>query len=142
MATLLCLPLNARTPIWDPNKLEDVHFHSARKLPRGVVSGKLIVKEKNRPGLGGRRIHLCNGARRNSPSTTTSGGSVTELDDNLRKLLQTVLWIAEGVYVVWLFLLPYAPVRPLSMELYFYSQYLLSDYIRLSIICKFFKIII
>lgn len=38
------------------------------------------------------------------------GGSMSELNDDVRKLLQVVLWIAEAVYIVWLFLLPYAPV--------------------------------
>ncbi|XP_021910482.1 LOW QUALITY PROTEIN: uncharacterized protein LOC110824215 [Carica papaya] len=33
-------------------------------------------------------------------------------DDNLRRLLQYVLWTAEAVYILWLFLLPYAPGDP------------------------------
>lgn len=33
-------------------------------------------------------------------------------DDNLRRVLQTALWGAEGVYILWLFLLPYAPGDP------------------------------
>ncbi|KAL0430111.1 UNVERIFIED_CONTAM: hypothetical protein Sradi_0637100 [Sesamum radiatum] len=43
-------------------------------------------------------------------ATSGGGGSVSELDDNVRKLLQALLWIAEGVYIIWLFLLPYAPM--------------------------------
>ncbi|KAL0424771.1 UNVERIFIED_CONTAM: hypothetical protein Sradi_1011900 [Sesamum radiatum] len=43
-------------------------------------------------------------------ATSGGGGSVSELDDNVRKLLQALLWIAEGVYIIWLFLLPYAPI--------------------------------
>ncbi|KAL8196373.1 hypothetical protein R6Q57_024668 [Mikania cordata] len=38
--------------------------------------------------------------------------SDSELDDNTRKILQSVLWAAEGVYIIWLFLLPYAPGDP------------------------------
>ncbi|GKE74579.1 hypothetical protein Tco_1536620, partial [Tanacetum coccineum] len=40
--------------------------------------------------------------------TSTTADDVS-LDDNLRKALQFLLWTAEGVYIVWLFLLPYAP---------------------------------
>ncbi|PIN05946.1 hypothetical protein CDL12_21493 [Handroanthus impetiginosus] len=48
-----------------------------------------------------------------TPKATRGGGnSVSELDDNVRKLLQAILWIAEGVYIIWLFLLPYAPGDP------------------------------
>lgn len=43
-------------------------------------------------------------------ATGGGGSSVSELDDNVRKILQAVLWVAEAVYVFWLFLLPYAPV--------------------------------
>lgn len=56
------------------------------------------------------------GSRRKFISSTTAaasgggGGSISESDDDLRKLLQVFLWIAEGVYIIWLFLLPYAPV--------------------------------
>ncbi|KAH0756843.1 hypothetical protein KY290_020336 [Solanum tuberosum] len=53
--------------------------------------------------------------------TTRAGGgggggggvdSIIERDDKLRKLTQAILWTAEGVYVLWLFLLPYAPGDP------------------------------
>ncbi|KAG6391702.1 hypothetical protein SASPL_149460 [Salvia splendens] len=61
-----------------------------------------------------RRLRL----NRNFISSTTAaaggggGGSVSELNDGARKLLQVILWIAEAVYIVWLFLLPYAPGDP------------------------------
>ncbi|CAA2974046.1 hypothetical protein CDL12_21493 [Olea europaea subsp. europaea] len=45
-------------------------------------------------------------------ATGGGGSSVSELDDNVRKILQAVLWVAEAVYVFWLFLLPYAPGDP------------------------------
>lgn len=35
---------------------------------------------------------------------------VVEGDDGMRRLLQILLWGAEGIYIFWLFLLPYAPV--------------------------------
>ncbi|CAA0827614.1 Unknown protein [Striga hermonthica] len=45
-------------------------------------------------------------------ASSGSEGSVSELDDNVRKLVQALLWTAEGIYIVWLFLLPYAPGDP------------------------------
>ncbi|KAI7727494.1 hypothetical protein M8C21_001510 [Ambrosia artemisiifolia] len=55
-------------------------------------------------------LSVCSASRRSS--TTTTDGSVSELDDNTRKVLQFALWAAEGVYIIWLFLLPYAPGDP------------------------------
>ncbi|CAI9276092.1 unnamed protein product [Lactuca saligna] len=55
---------------------------------------------------------VCAASRRNSSSSTTTDLSVPELDDNTRKVLQFVLWATEGVYIIWLFLLPYAPGDP------------------------------
>lgn len=63
------------------------------------------------------RLHL----HQKSISSTTAaasrgggsgGGSLTELNEDVRKLLQVFLWIAEAVYIIWLFLLPYAPGDP------------------------------
>lgn len=117
-ATLLCIPLNARTSLTLHNKLKDAPFRNAKKLS-AVISDEGVVKDKNKLGLNCRRFYLCNGVRRNSNSISTSkegGDSGRELDDNFRKFIQTVLWIAETVYVLWLFLLPYAPVRSQSMK--------------------------
>src|SRR6185312_11307579 len=42
-------------------------------------------------------------------------GEVTAEDgDGTRSLLQAALWGAEAAYILWLFLLPYAPVRTVS----------------------------
>ncbi|XP_057962607.1 uncharacterized protein LOC131154104 isoform X3 [Malania oleifera] len=54
-------------------------------------------------------------ARRKPTTASTSSDSISnskeDADDNfVRRALRTVLWIAEGVYVLWLFLLPYAPM--------------------------------
>ncbi|KAE9451038.1 hypothetical protein C3L33_17065, partial [Rhododendron williamsianum] len=51
----------------------------------------------------------CGAGRRNSPATAAA-----EKGDghNVRRVLQSVLWVAEGVYIFWLFLLPYAPGDP------------------------------
>ncbi|XP_009778618.1 uncharacterized protein LOC107801346 isoform X1 [Nicotiana tabacum] len=65
------------------------------------------------------RLCLCNRARRKTLFTTGAGGgggggmdSILERDEKIRKLTQAILWTAEGVYVLWLFLLPYAPGDP------------------------------
>nr|XP_043607206.1 uncharacterized protein LOC122579158 [Erigeron canadensis] len=53
---------------------------------------------------------ICSASRRRN--STSSDVSVAELDHNVRKALQYSLWTAEGVYIIWLFLLPYAPGDP------------------------------
>ncbi|CAL0315319.1 unnamed protein product [Lupinus luteus] len=49
----------------------------------------------------------CAGRRKPTALTTTSSA-----DDNFRTVLRIALWVAEGVYILWLFLLPYAPGDP------------------------------
>ncbi|CAN6727664.1 unnamed protein product [Malus baccata var. baccata] len=46
-------------------------------------------------------------ADRRKPTT-----SVQQENDGSERLLQIALWLAEGVYILWLFLLPYAPGDP------------------------------
>ncbi|WJX57817.1 hypothetical protein P8452_43339 [Trifolium repens] len=58
-----------------------------------------------------RRTHLCSAGRR-KPTDIAKSSSVKEEDDNLRRILQIGLWGAEVVYILWLFLLPYAPGDP------------------------------
>jgi hypothetical protein len=48
------------------------------------------------------------------PNTNTIS-SAEEGDDNARKVVQIILWVVEGVYILWLFLLPYAPVSKLLL---------------------------
>lgn len=43
---------------------------------------------------------------RRKPETAT----VEVEDDSLRRIVRYLLWTAEAVYILWLFLLPYAPV--------------------------------
>ncbi|XP_065880486.1 uncharacterized protein [Euphorbia lathyris] len=52
---------------------------------------------------------VCHAARR---KPTFSNAAVSSEGDTVRKVLQTVLWGFEGVYILWLFLLPYAPGDP------------------------------
>lgn len=58
------------------------------------------------------RTLACHAARRKTNAVATS--STEDGDGNLRRVLQVLLWVAVGVYILWLFLLPYAPVTALS----------------------------
>lgn len=60
--------------------------------------------------------HLCFATRR---KPTFSSGEEEQSDDNLKRVVQIALWVAEGVYILWLFLLPYAPVCTLFIFLLF-----------------------
>lgn len=57
---------------------------------------------------------LCHATRRKPPTVpnTKTISSAEEGDDNARKVVQIILWVVEGVYILWLFLLPYAPGDP------------------------------
>ncbi|KAF6147144.1 hypothetical protein GIB67_036863 [Kingdonia uniflora] len=59
-------------------------------------------------GVFGRQRRRCNAVQK--LKTTTS--SVKREDDDKKKIVQLVLWVTEGVYIVWLFVLPYAPGDP------------------------------
>ncbi|KAM7464359.1 hypothetical protein LguiA_032480 [Lonicera macranthoides] len=50
--------------------------------------------------------------RRKSSGCATTETPISEEDGNVRRFLQLILWAAEGVYILWLFLLPYAPGDP------------------------------
>ncbi|GMJ04738.1 hypothetical protein like AT3G25805 [Hibiscus trionum] len=51
---------------------------------------------------------VCRASRRKS----TALSSTSEGSHRLRRVLQLALWTAEAVYILWLFLLPYAPGDP------------------------------
>lgn len=82
------------------------YFFSSTNL---VSSAKPLVSNS-------RRTHLCSAGRR-EPTELATPSSNKEEDDNLRRVLQIGLWGAEVVYVLWLFLLPYAPVGTLFVLL-------------------------
>ncbi|XP_073221285.1 uncharacterized protein [Cicer arietinum] len=65
-----------------------------------------------KPLVSNSRTHLCFAGRRR-PTVSVTPSSLKENDGNLRRVLQIGLWVAEVVYVLWLFLLPYAPGDPL-----------------------------
>nr|GLL43438.1 uncharacterized protein LOC109216665 isoform X2 [Ipomoea trifida] len=79
------------------------------KLPHGSIKFRRDKFVKFR-GLNWKRGKVLLAAK----SGGGGDGSTLENHDNAqrRRLIQTILWIAEGVYVLWLFLLPYAPGDP------------------------------
>ena len=68
------------------------------------LSAKSLISEEKYV-----RTFVCRFARR-KPSVVATTSEAEEGDENLRRLLRILLWVAEGVYILWLFLLPYAPV--------------------------------
>lgn len=57
-----------------------------------------------------RNCSLTRPAARRKPTFVDSTDFSNDGDSNVRRLLQVLLWGAEAVYILWLFLLPYAPV--------------------------------
>ncbi|KAI9169762.1 hypothetical protein LWI28_017307 [Acer negundo] len=57
-----------------------------------------------------RRTVVCHVSRR-KPTTTTTVDTDTG-SDSMRRVVQFLLWTAEAVYILWLFILPYAPGDP------------------------------
>ncbi|CDP00599.1 unnamed protein product [Coffea canephora] len=120
--TFLCKPFNSRPTSWAPSSVNHVAAANTKKRQSDTNFDKFKTKEIKgwfKFGITSTGLYLSSGARRrrnSTPITTTAGvggdSSVTEFDDNIRKLLQAVLWVAEGVYILWLFLLPYAPGDP------------------------------
>ncbi|GMP58828.1 hypothetical protein CsSME_00022352 [Camellia sinensis var. sinensis] len=90
--------------------LATLHFNSKPPRRRRVVAFSPRTWPFERIVL--RTGLVCGGARRNSP-TTASAQPLPEGDGdgNLRRVLQFSLWVAEGIYILWLFLLPYAPSK-------------------------------
>ncbi|XP_014519313.1 uncharacterized protein LOC106776385 [Vigna radiata var. radiata] len=77
-----------------------LHLHHADNSTR--CFSPAVIKAKR--GVSG--TQLCFSARRKSLLSSEEG------EDDLRRVLQITLWVAEGVYILWLFLLPYAPGDP------------------------------
>ena len=99
------------------------HSHSqivakpARRSRRSLNTTPLIVSNEDYVV---RTSTVCHASRRKTNVTATSS---SEDDDNLRRVLQFLLWVAEGVYILYLFLLPYAPVTMLLIHFpFFFSQ--------------------
>ncbi|XP_044488564.1 uncharacterized protein LOC123213235 [Mangifera indica] len=54
---------------------------------------------------------VCHAARR-KPTVADAATASVEGNDTVRRVLQLCLWTAEAVYILWLFLLPFAPGDP------------------------------
>lgn len=86
------------------------------KPPRRHFDNATISSQSLPPVQKQRRVHLtrtvvCHAARRKPTVAADASKASAEGNDNVRRVLQIVLWAAEAVYILWLFLLPYAPVR-------------------------------
>lgn len=125
---------------------QGIMLYSYKLLPTKTFSPKLagsniqLVEQRRRPQLVGKaKGHqwiskakgfysngfVCNAARQ-KPRSTTSVSTVSKSEEEesskiVRQGLRFILWTAEAVYIVWLFLLPYAPVRTKCLSvLYLY----------------------
>lgn len=113
---MMTAALLSTTPLTRPPKLllrgrqNDLANIKTTKWPHGSTKLGFLRRDKL---LNFNRINWKRGKVLLAAKSGGSGdGSVLENEDNVqrRRLIQTILWIAEGVYVLWLFLLPYAPV--------------------------------
>nr|XP_017223688.1 PREDICTED: uncharacterized protein LOC108200121 isoform X2 [Daucus carota subsp. sativus] len=110
--TLTCTPF-PKTPKPSSHKphLSPLIKHTTHFAPLSYSSSsvafssapKLMHLEKD-------KHNCCKATRRKSISGDEGG--LDDEDGSVRRVLQFVLWAAEGVYIAWLFLLPYAPGDP------------------------------
>uniref|UniRef100_A0A175YQV2 Transmembrane protein n=1 Tax=Daucus carota subsp. sativus TaxID=79200 RepID=A0A175YQV2_DAUCS len=108
--TLTCTPF-PKTPKPSSHKphLSPLIKHTTHFAPLSYSSSsvafssapKLMHLEKD-------KHNCCKATRRKSISGDEGG--LDDEDGSVRRVLQFVLWAAEGVYIAWLFLLPYAPM--------------------------------
>ncbi|XP_027912938.1 uncharacterized protein LOC114172968 [Vigna unguiculata] len=93
-------PLPSKSSLHLPKLLNRRPLHLAVNSTR--CFSPAVIKAKR--GVSG--TQLCFSSRRKPILSSEEG------EDNLRKVLQITLWVAGGVYILWLFLLPYAPGDP------------------------------
>ncbi|CAN0906070.1 hypothetical protein LINGRAHAP2_LOCUS24017 [Linum grandiflorum] len=79
---------------------------SCRRLRSEKWMANLPLFTSQRPASSLRTLLLCHSTPRRKPTVVS-----TTSDDN-SKAVQAALWVVEGVYILWLFLLPYAPGDP------------------------------
>ncbi|KAK9276205.1 hypothetical protein L1049_005736 [Liquidambar formosana] len=91
-------------------------FREAR--PVLAFTGR-TTRSLQRKGFQGKPLKTlaCKAARRkptvsNTTTSSSSSAAASVPNGNVRRLIQFVLWLAEGIYIFWLFLLPYAPGDP------------------------------
>ena len=104
-ARLFCsrtfLPIN---PIIHSSKSPKTHLSSFSVKP--LVPSKSLKTTKCKINFKLSKI-TCYATQR---KPTAAAEEEEDLDGNLRRVLQVLLWVAEGIYILWLFLLPFAPV--------------------------------
>ncbi|BAT98915.1 hypothetical protein VIGAN_10028000 [Vigna angularis var. angularis] len=93
-------PLPRKSPLHLPKLPNRRPLHQADNSTR--CFSPVVIKAKRGVSV----TQLCFSSRRKSILSSEEG------EDNLRRVLQITLWVAEGVYILWLFLLPYAPGDP------------------------------
>ncbi|KAL7001201.1 hypothetical protein U1Q18_002354 [Sarracenia purpurea var. burkii] len=125
MATVTASPLThcnlsfSRKP-FDSKLPLSQHQLLAVRRPRIAFESKTSLAPHRRVPCKDESLYLknvlaCGAIRRKSSSAAdTSAQPLQEEDDeNVRRVLQFILWAAEGIYILWLFLLPYAPGDPI-----------------------------
>uniref|UniRef100_A0ACD5UBH1 Uncharacterized protein n=1 Tax=Avena sativa TaxID=4498 RepID=A0ACD5UBH1_AVESA len=105
-------------------------------LAPSALSCRASARPTVSPGLSSARtVPLARRAAARAPLTCTAkrgggGGEVSSSDgEGTRALLQAALWGAEAAYILWLFLLPYAPGDPV----WAISQATITDLVGLSL---------
>ncbi|KAK3033654.1 hypothetical protein RJ639_034533 [Escallonia herrerae] len=159
-ATLLCSS-TATSPLLPPtkpfNSKSPLSLRRSRVVPLSTNQRhctQLVLTSKDK-AVKVRGLPACDATRRNSAGDTTTGGASSPEhggSDNVRRGLQLVLWLAEGIYILWLFLLPYAPGDPvwaissdtvnslvgLSLNFFFLLPLMNSGYVIVSLIGLFY----
>jgi len=111
--TLLC---SFHSPLASKSSLYHLQWHIPKPVQNHnpFSSNNSLSSAKSLVFSNSRRTHLCYAGRR-KPTDLATSSSENEGDENLRRVLQIGLWGAEVVYILWLFLLPYAPVGTPSL---------------------------
>lgn len=100
--------------------LRQSHSQILAKPPRRILNTTPLIVSNDDYVVRTRTV--CHASRRKTNVTATSS-SEDDDDDNLRRVLQFLLWVAEGVYILYLFLLPYAPVAMLLIHFRFFFSF-------------------
>lgn len=95
-------PLAPKSSLYLPQPHKPKPVHNALSSTHWFSTKPLVPKQ---------RTLSCHAARR-KPTALATSSSAEEGDGNLRRVLRIALWVAEGIYILWLFLLPYAPGDP------------------------------
>ncbi|CAL1390776.1 unnamed protein product [Linum trigynum] len=100
----LASPVSSRRKQLNPNRRLPAFSTETR---RSATSPALVSTRKPPPIT---RTLLCHSTPRRKSGAVPAAEKV--VGDGSSKAVQVALWVLEGVYIVWLFLLPYAPGDP------------------------------